>query len=181
MVEEVRKQLTIHKVTDMNKVTRALVRKYLRDLKHIKATRKDGSTYITEGPKYYKHTSQIAQRISGRQEVVIPPWITRKIRRMFSVIGTCTGWLDRTELPPFVRNYRPIVAEVAFDEIRPEYRKNFSNYAPVINHLLELLDDPEADALMKHFPKLKSKDKHLDQEVLWEKACDRVKWQYIRH
>lgn len=69
------------------------------------------------------------------------------------------------------------VIEVAFDEIRPEYRKNFSNYAPVINHLLELLDDPEADALMKHFPKLKSKDKHLDQEVLWEKACNRVKWQ----
>lgn len=55
------------------------------------------------------------------------------------------------------------VIEVAFDEIRPEYRKNFSNYAPVINHLLELLDDPEADSLMKHFPRLKSKDKHLDQ------------------
>lgn len=157
VVEEVRKVLAIHKVTDMKKVTRALVRKYLRDLTYIKVTRKDGSTYITEGPKYYKHTSQIAQRISGRQEVVIPPWITRKIRRMFSVI------------------------EVAFDEIRPEYRKNFSNYAPVINHLLELLDDPEADALMKHFPKLKSKDKHLDQEALWEKACNRVQWQYIRH
>lgn len=68
-------------------------------------------------------------------------------------------------------------AEVAFDEIRPEYRKNFSNYAPVINHLLELLDDPEADKLMKFFPKLKSKDKHLDQELLWEKACNRVHWQ----
>jgi len=54
---------------------------------------------------------------------------------------------------------------------------NFSNYAPVINHLLELLDDPEADALMRHFPKLKSKDTHLDQEVLWEKACNRVQWQ----
>lgn len=52
---------------------------------------------------------------------------------------------------------------MAFDEIRPEYRKNFSNYAPVINHLLELLDDPEADKLMRFFPKLKSKDKHLDQ------------------
>lgn len=52
---------------------------------------------------------------------------------------------------------------MAFDEIRPEYRKNFSNYAPVINHLLELMDDPEADALMRHFPKLKSKDTHLDQ------------------
>ncbi len=88
VVDEVKKQLTIHKVSDMKKVTRALVRKYLRDLKHIKVTRKDGTTYITEGPKYYKHTSQIAQRISGRQEVVIPPWITRKIRRMFSVIGT---------------------------------------------------------------------------------------------
>lgn len=175
-------QLTVHKITDMKKVTRALVRKYLRDLKHIKVTRKDGTTYITEGPKFYKHTSQIAQRISGRQEVVIPPWITRKIRQMFSVI------------------------EVAFDEIRPEYRKNFSNYAPVINHLLELLDDPEADKLMKFFPKLKSKDKHLDQvgkmqwiqlnqnvtglhfdflffvqELLWEKACNRVHWQYIRH
>ena len=157
VVNEVKNQLTIHKVHDMKKVTRALVRKYLRDLKHIKVTRKDGTTYITEGPKFYKHTSQIAQRISGRQEVVIPPWITRKIRQMFSVI------------------------EVAFDEIRPEYRKNFSNYAPVINHLLELLDDPEADKLMRFFPKLKSKDKHLDQELLWEKACNRVHWQYIRH
>jgi hypothetical protein len=92
----VKKQLTIHKVSDMKKVTRALVRKYLRDLKHIKVTRKDGTTYITEGPKYYKHTSQIAQRISGRQEVVIPPWITRKIRRMFSVIGTLFEPSDHT-------------------------------------------------------------------------------------
>ena len=178
VVDEVKKQLTIHKVSDMKKVTRALVRKYLRDLKHIKVTRKDGTTYITEGPKFYKHTSQIAQRISGRQEVVIPQWITRKIRQMFGVIGivVCderiasrTNPLDLIPVSFF--------AEVAFDEIRPEYRKNFSNYAPVISHLLELLDDPEADRLMRFFPKLKSKDKHLDQELMWERACERVQWQ----
>ena len=164
VVEAVRNQLTVHKVHDMKKVTRALVRKYLRDLKHIKVTRKDGTTYITEGPKFYKHTSQIAQRISGRQEVVIPPWITRKIRQMFSVIGMCVCD-ERIASRTVPAGPDPVssLAEVAFDEIRPEYRKNFSNYAPVINHLLELLDDPEADRLMRFFPKLKSKDKHLDQ------------------
>ncbi len=104
-MQEVRKQLTIHKVTDMKKVTRALVRKYLRDLKHIEVARKDSSTYITEGPKYYKHTSQIAQRISGRQEVCIPPWITRKIRRMFSVIGRCVTAIGRCITLMFVSSF----------------------------------------------------------------------------
>lgn len=55
------------------------------------------------------------------------------------------------------------------------------SYSLVTRHLLELLNDPVADDLMPHFPVLKSRDKHQEQEAVWCRMCQVLGWQYLSH
>ena len=78
-----------------------------------------------------------------------------------------------------------LLTEPAFEQVcpgvNPSDRSNYPNYSLVTRHLLELLNDPVADALMVHFPVLKSRDKHQEQEMVWQKMCAVLRWQHISH
>ena len=58
----------------------------------------------------------------------------------------------------------------------PESRKNFLSYSYVLHKFCELL---EFDHLLEYFPLLKSREKLHQQDVIWEKICKDVQWQYI--
>ena len=58
----------------------------------------------------------------------------------------------------------------------PPERKNFLSYSYVLHKFCELL---EYDHLLVYFPLLKSREKLQQQDIIWAKICEELKWQYI--
>jgi hypothetical protein len=69
IIAKVSEELRRHKVTEPKLITRAKVRQHLKRLNLA---------------QFYKHTAQIARRLSGNTEVVIPDSIQRRLRKMVS-------------------------------------------------------------------------------------------------
>lgn len=102
--------------------------------------------------RYYEHRVHIISQISG----IPPPTISRnteeKIKQMFRAIQE-----------PFLRH-------------KPARRVNFLSYSYVLHKFFELL---ERDDLVRFFPLLKSHDKLRQQDRIWKKICEDLRWQYI--
>lgn len=58
----------------------------------------------------------------------------------------------------------------------PSTRKNFLSYSYVLHKFCELL---EYDHLLCFFPLLKSREKLIQQDQIWKKICQELKWEYI--
>lgn len=58
----------------------------------------------------------------------------------------------------------------------PESRKNFLSYSYVLYKFCELLGE---DDFLPCFPLLKSKEKLYQQDVIWKKICNELKWEFI--
>ena len=58
----------------------------------------------------------------------------------------------------------------------PPTRKNFLSYSYVLHKFCELL---EYDHLLCFFPLLKSREKLQQQDQIWKKICEELKWEYI--
>ena len=58
----------------------------------------------------------------------------------------------------------------------PPTRKNFLSYSYVLHKFCELL---EYDYLLPFFPLLKSREKLQQQDQIWKKICEELKWEYI--
>jgi len=102
--------------------------------------------------KYYEHIPHIINKING----IPPPIMTRKteeeLRRMFKEI------------------------QIPFQNHCPSYRKNFLSYSYILHKFVQLL---ELDEFIPCFLLLKSREKLHQQDIIWKKICNELKWEFI--
>ena len=72
------------------------------------------------------------------------------------------------------RMFREI--QIPFIKYCPKNRKNFLSYSYVLHKFVELL---ELDDFINCFILLKSREKLHQQDQIWKKICEHLKWQYI--
>jgi predicted amidophosphoribosyltransferase len=102
--------------------------------------------------KYYEHIPHIINVLSGKKAPLLSRNQEEQLRMMFKEI------------------------QMPFMKFCPEERKNFLSYSYVLHKFCELI---ELDELLEHFPYLKSREKLQQQDLIWEKICKELSWQYI--
>ena len=102
---------------------------------------------------YYEHVPYILNRINGETAPIMSREIEEKLRYMFKEIQ-----------PSFVKHC-------------PKSRSNFLSYSYVLYKFCELLN---LDEYLQCFPLLKNRDKLYNQDKIWQKICDDMKWEFIR-
>ena len=102
--------------------------------------------------KYYEHIPHIINILNGKKA----PSLSRKQEEYLRSLS------KEIQLP--------------FSNNCPEDRKNFLSYSYVLHKFCELL---EYDYLLPHFPLLKSREKLLQQDMIWKLICKDLHWQYI--
>ena len=102
--------------------------------------------------KYYEHIPHIINILSGKNAPNLDRKIEDTLRSLFKDIQK-----------PFMTHCPPT-------------RKNFLSYSYVLYKFCELL---EYDELLIFFPLLKSREKLQQQDMIWEKICNELQWQYI--
>jgi hypothetical protein len=65
----------------------------------------------------------------------------------------------------------------AFIKYCPRDRSNFLSYPYVLYKLCQLL---EMDEFLPCFQLLKSREKLYQQDQVWQKICEEMRWQFIR-
>lgn len=103
--------------------------------------------------KYYEHIPFILNRITGNPNPYLSVELENKLKEMFALIQV-----------PFLRH-------------APLIRKNFLSYSYILHKFVQLLGQ---DALLQYFPLLKSREKLMQQEVIWRKICEDLNWRFIR-
>jgi hypothetical protein len=103
--------------------------------------------------KYYEHATHILSRLNGNPPPTITPEIEEKIRTMFQEIQA-----------PFLLYC-------------PDDRTNFLSYSYILYKFFELL---ELDEYKVYFPLLKSRDRLIAHDQIWEKICSYLRWEFIR-
>jgi hypothetical protein len=66
--------------------------------------------------------------------------------------------------------------QTPFEKHCPSERKNFLSYSYVLYKFCELLGE---DEYLQYFPLLKSKEKLYNQDVLFKKICEELRWEFI--
>ncbi len=102
--------------------------------------------------KYYEHIPHLINILSGEKAPTISRASEEMLRSLFKEIQI-----------PFMKHCPPT-------------RKNFLSYSYVLHKFCELL---EYDHLLPFFPLLKSREKLQQQDQIWQKICEEVKWEYI--
>ena len=102
--------------------------------------------------KYYEHVPYITNILNGIKPPNMPQELEEYLRIMFKDIQ------------------RP------FDDNCPTERKNFLSYSYVLYKFCELLGE---DDYLQYFPLLKSKEKLYQQDIIWNKICHDLKWEFI--
>ena len=102
--------------------------------------------------KYYEHIPHILNRLNGISPPVMSREIEEELRRMFREI------------------------QIPFHKYCPPDRKNFLSYSYVLHKFVELLD---LDEYKNCFILLKSREKLHQQDNIWRKICEHLKWQFI--
>lgn len=103
--------------------------------------------------KYYEHVPHIINKLNGQYAPLMSREIEEKLRFMFKEIQ-----------PSFVKHC-------------PPERNNFLSYSYVLYKFCELLN---LDEYLHCFPLLKNRDKLYNQDKIWQKICEDLKWEYIR-
>lgn len=102
--------------------------------------------------KYYEHIPHIISILTNKRAPTLDRKTEEVLRSLFKEIQI-----------PFMNNC-------------PPNRKNFLSYSYVLHKFCELLG---FDHLLEYFPLLKSREKLHQQDIIWEKMCKDLKWQYI--
>jgi ribosomal protein S27AE len=102
--------------------------------------------------KYYEHIPHILSIITGKNAPTVDRKSEEILRSLFKEIQL-----------PFVKNC-------------PPNRKNFLSYSYVLHKFCELL---EYDHLLEYFSLLKSREKLHQQDLIWEKICNDLNWEFI--
>lgn len=102
--------------------------------------------------RYYEHAPYILTKLTGKSPVNISQELENRLEKMFKD------------------------TQVAFKKCCPDGRKNFPSYNYVIHKFIQLIGDH--DHLLEHFPLLKSPQKLLVMDSIWEDICDILKWEF---
>lgn len=102
--------------------------------------------------KYYEHVPYITNILNGIKAPSMAQELEERLRIMFKDI------------------------QKPFDDNCPTERKNFLSYSYVLYKFCELLEE---DEYLQYFPLLKSKSKLYAQDLIWNKICDTLKWEFI--
>ena len=102
--------------------------------------------------KYYEHRAHILSRLNGNPPPTITPEVEEKIRAMFQDIQA-----------PFLLYC-------------PNDRTNFLSYSYILYKFFELL---ELDEYKVFFPLLKSRDRLIAHDTIWQKICAYLQWEFI--
>lgn len=102
-------------------------------------------------PQFFENCNSLANLLGGFQLPKLNDELKEKLRTMFLVIQN------------------------PFEECSPPGRKNFLSYNFVLRKFLEIL---EQDHLLAFFPPLKSRDKNVEQELVWQRMCEKLDWPY---
>jgi hypothetical protein len=101
---------------------------------------------------YYEHIPYIINQLNGLPPPVISAEVEEIIRGLF------------------------LQAQPPFNKYCPDDRKNFLTYGYTLYKLFELL---ELDDYLCNFKFLKDRKKLYDQEQIWKKICNELKWEFI--
>lgn len=137
VMDSLRAELKKTKIKNLEEITHAKVRGFLKKLKLN---------------KYYEHVPYITNTLSGVSAPNMPQALEERLRLMFKEI------------------------QKPFDDNCPSDRKNFLSYSYVLYKFCELLSE---DSYLKYFPLLKSKEKLHQQDIIWKKICEELRWEYI--
>ena len=102
--------------------------------------------------KYYEHVPHIINRLNGLPPPTISREMEEELRRMFKEI------------------------EETFIKYCPKNRKNFLSYSYVLHKFFQLL---ELDEFLACFELLKSREKLHQQDLIWKKICEELRWEFI--
>ena len=102
--------------------------------------------------KYYEHVPQIINHLNGIPSPHLSPELEDRLRHMFCQIQV-----------PFLKH-------------SPSSRKNFLSYSYCLNKMMQLL---EKDQYLESFPLLKSREKLHQQDMIWQKICGEIGWDFI--
>ena len=102
--------------------------------------------------KYYEHIPHILSVITNKKAPTLDRKSEEILRSLFKEIQL-----------PFVKNC-------------PPNRKNFLSYSYVLHKFCEIL---EYDHLLEYFSLLKSREKLHAQDIIWEKICKDLNWEFI--
>jgi hypothetical protein len=105
-----------------------------------------------EQNRYYEHIPFIIYQLTGLK----PPTITSKVRKRL------------------IEMFNDI--QIPFAKYCPTERRNFLSYSYILYKFFELL---ELDEHLPYLNLLKSRDKLHQQDVIWEKICQDLRWEYI--
>ena len=105
-----------------------------------------------EQNRYYEHIPFIIYQLTGLK----PPSITSKVRKRL------------------IEMFNDI--QIPFAKYCPTERRNFLSYSYILYKFFELL---ELDEHLPYLNLLKSRDKLHQQDVIWEKICEDLRWEYI--
>lgn len=101
---------------------------------------------------YYEHVAYIINKLNN----LPPPKITRDMEKLF--------------ISMFFKIQEP------WELYKNSKRKNFLSYSYVLHKFCELL---ELDHLLDCFPLHKDPDKIMENDQIWKKICNHLKWEYI--
>jgi len=102
--------------------------------------------------KYYEHVPYITNILNGISAPNMPQELEERLRIMFRDI------------------------QKPFDKHCPSERKNFLSYSYVLYKFCELLGE---DEYLQYFPLLKSKEKLYQQDLIFKKICEELRWEFI--
>ena len=102
-------------------------------------------------PEYFENSNSLAHMLGGFKLPTLSEDLKDKLKNMFLII------------------------QDPFERFSPAGRKNFLSYNFVLRKFLEIL---EQDHLLQFFPPLKSRDKNVEQEMIWQRMCDHLAWPY---
>ena len=102
--------------------------------------------------KFYEHVPLLCCLLNGVRPPQMNQVLEQRLRLMFNQI------------------------QEPFDKVCPPHRKNFLSYSYTLYKLCELLGE---DTYLPYFPLLKSKEKLHAMDLIWQKICDELRWEYI--
>ena len=101
--------------------------------------------------KYYEHIPFIKDKLG-----IKPPIMSQELENKL-----CNLFMDIQK--PYANNC-------------PNYRVNFLNYYYVLYKICELLQE---ERFLHYFPMLKDPLKRMEQDQIWKKICNDLKWEFI--
>ena len=135
-----------------DKILIELKKERIEDMKDIQPLKIREILKKLKRNKYYEHVPHIINKLNGQPPPIMTRETEEELRRMFKEI------------------------QIPFHKFCPKARKNFLSYSYVLHKFVQLL---ELDEFLPCFMLLKSREKLHQQDQIWKKICEHLKWQFI--